>query len=285
MTKKIFILGAKGFVGSNILSKLNKQKKVILVPLSRDNFDFLSTDFIEFMKSKVHSGDVIINAAAIAPCKNFDQLKANAQLIINIQKSISEIPNLRIINISSDAVYPDINGDISEETDVQPLSLHGLMHDFREKLISLTHSNLLNIRPTLIYGYGDPHGGYGPNLFIKKILKNENIFLFGRGEERRDHIYIDNLVEIVISCIDNNLVGNLNAVTGEIKSFYDIAKIIKEISKNKIQINYIDRNGPIPHNGLRSFDNSKLLKNIPQIKFDPIETNIEKILVKYKNEK
>tara|TARA_Y100000389_G_C17465632_1_gene525280 strand:- start:3390 stop:4244 length:855 start_codon:yes stop_codon:yes gene_type:complete len=284
MTKKIIILGAKGFVGSSVLNKLNKQKET-LVPLSRDNFDFLSYDFVEFMKSKVHSGDVIINAAAIAPCKNFDQLNVNAQLIINIQKSISDIPNLRIINISSDAVYPDVDGDISEETDSQPLSLHGLMHDFREKLISLTHSNLLNIRPTLIYGYGDPHGGYGPNLFIKKLLKNENISLFGKGEEKRDHIYIDNLVEIITACIDNNLVGNLNAVTGEVKSFYDIAKIIKETSKNKIQINYIERNGPIPHNGLRTFDNSKLLKNIPQIKFDPIEKNIEKILFKYKNEK
>ena len=38
------------------------------------------------------------------------------------------------------------------------------------------------LRPTLIYGNGDTHGGYGPNKFLQ--LKNKDIILFGKGEEK-----------------------------------------------------------------------------------------------------
>ena len=47
------------------------------------------------------------------------------------------------------------------------------------------------LRPTLIYGEGDPHNGYGPNKFMRLAKKNEDILLFGKGEELRDHININ----------------------------------------------------------------------------------------------
>jgi UDP-glucose 4-epimerase len=281
MKNKIFILGSKGFIGSNIADRLIAEKKNV-VRLSRDNFDFLSNDFLKFMKAEVKPEDIIINAAAVAPCKNLDQLDLNMRLIINIEKSLYEKANLRIINISSDAVYPDFDGKLSEKIPNDPTSLHGLMHNFREKLIIQNHNNVLNIRPTLVYGYGDPHCGYGPNLFIKKMLNKENIYLFGQGEELRDHIYIEDLTYIIAECINNKLIGSLNAVTGEVISFNDIANIIKKISKDSIDIKFKERNGPIPHNGLRSFDNSKLKENILNIKFKNMRNNLIEIINKYK---
>jgi len=281
MKNKIFILGSKGFIGSNIADRLIADKKNV-VRLSRDNFDFLSNDFLKFMKAEVKPEDIILNAAAVAPCKNLDQFDLNMRLIINIEKSLYEKANLRIINISSDAVYPDFDGKLSEKIPNDPTSLHGLMHNFREKLIIQNHNNVLNIRPTLVYGYGDPHCGYGPNLFIKKMLNKENIFLFGQGEELRDHIYIEDLTYIIAECINNKLVGSLNAVTGEVISFHDIANIIKKISKDSIDIKFKERNSPMPHNGLRSFDNSKLKENILNIKFKNMRSNLIEIINKYK---
>jgi len=281
MKNKIFILGSKGFIGSNIANSLISEGRNV-VKLSRDNFDFLSNDFLKFMKAEVMPEDVIINVAAVVPCKNLDQLDLNMRLIINIEKSLYGKGNLRIINISSDAVYPDIDGKLSEKIPNDPTSLHGLMHNFREKLILQNHNNVLNIRPTLVYGYGDTHCGYGPNLFIKKMLDKENIILFGQGEELRDHIYIEDLTYIITECINNKLVGNLNAVTGEVISFNEIANIIKKISKDSIDIKFKERNGPIPHNGLRSFDNSKLKENISQIKFKNMRNNLIQIINKYK---
>jgi len=41
------------------------------------------------------------------------------------------------------------------------------------------------LRPTLVYGAGDPHNGYGPNRFRRLASANQPIVLFGEGEERR----------------------------------------------------------------------------------------------------
>ena len=73
-------------------------------------------------------------------------------------------------------------------------SLHGLMHLVREKiLLNIAKNNLCILRPTLIYGEKDPHNGYGPNQFVRRAMKNFSIELFGKGEEKRDHIWVNDL--------------------------------------------------------------------------------------------
>ena len=56
---------------------------------------------------------------------------------------------------------------------------------------------LAHLRPTLIYGASDPHNGYGPNRFRRLADEGEDIVLFGEGEERRDHVYVDDVAEII----------------------------------------------------------------------------------------
>ena len=58
------------------------------------------------------------------------------------------------------------------------------------KINGLTGANL---RPTLIYGTDDPHNSYGPNSFYRLATKNEDIVLYGEGEELRDHVHIDDV--------------------------------------------------------------------------------------------
>ena len=62
----------------------------------------------------------------------------------------------------------------------------------------------------MIYGVHDTHDGYGPNQFLRLIKANKNITLFGRGEERRDHIYINNVISVIIECVLKKAVGKLN---------------------------------------------------------------------------
>ena len=57
------------------------------------------------------------------------------------------------------------------------------------------------LRPTLIYGLEDTHNGYGPNQFLKKVKQKKVIKLFGKGEERRDHVFIDDVTKIIFECI------------------------------------------------------------------------------------
>ncbi len=68
------------------------------------------------------------------------------------------------------------------------------------------------MRPTLVYGHHDPHDGYGPNKFIRCAQLNKKIILFGKGEEKRDHINVDNVASIVYTVVINKIDGVVNAV-------------------------------------------------------------------------
>ena len=54
--------------------------------------------------------------------------------------------------------------------------------------------------------------------------------MFGKGEERRDHVYIDDVTGVILLCLKKNFFGDLNIATGKLYSFYNIAKAcIKKI--------------------------------------------------------
>ena len=68
----------------------------------------------------------------------------------NICESLIKKKVKKLIYLSSDAVYSDTRKFINEKSDTNPISLHGLMHLTREKMLSkvIQTKNLCIIRPT-----------------------------------------------------------------------------------------------------------------------------------------
>jgi len=110
------------------------------------------------------------------------------------------------------------------------------------------------VRPTLIYGPRDPHNGYGPNRFRRLATKGEEIVLFGEGEEERDHVFVDDVAELVVRVLGLGSTGVLNAASGDVHSFRAVADLAVEIAGSASRIRGTSRNGPMPHNGYRPFD-------------------------------
>ena len=136
--------------------------------------------------------------------------------------------------LSSDAVYSDTKKKIDENSSTIPNSLHGIMHLTREIMFeNLLKKRLCIVRPTLVYGQGDPHNGYGPNRFLRLIKKNGKISLFGKGEELRDHVWINDVSIAISKLIMKRKTGKFNLVTGKVISFNNIAKQIINISGKK----------------------------------------------------
>ena len=114
-------------------------------------------------------------------------------------KGLSAAPVAHVVNISSDAIYADGPVPLTEETPAAPTSLHGAMHLAREiALRAELRVPVAMLRPTLIYGAADPHNGYGPNRFRRLAAAGQEIVLFGEGEERRDHVAVDDVAEIAL---------------------------------------------------------------------------------------
>ncbi len=273
---KIIILGKNGFIAKNLCNKLKKHK-INFVSFSKEKLNLEKKTSVKFLKKIVKPGDKIVFISAIAPVKNMEMLLRNIKILDNVTEALNEKLFNQLIYISSDAVFKDDAKVINENTEKTPKSLHGNMHLIRENvLINYFGNKLCILRPTLIYGTGDPHNGYGPNKFLRLVLNNKNIQLFGKGEEMRDHIHIDNVINVIKFCLTKNYIGNLNIASGNLISFYKIAKACIKKNKNS-KISFLTRSGPMPHNGYRKFNIKKLKSFINTSKF----TNLNEYINNY----
>jgi UDP-glucose 4-epimerase len=282
LKKRIIILGG-GFVSSAVESVFVSENINYLL-LNSKKLDLTRTENIPILKNLIKKNDYIFLVASKAPVKSFDMLMYNLKILHNVCMGINPDLISKITYLSSDAVYSDTKLRITEKSSTNPESLHGYMHLLRENyLIKIFKKKLCIARSTLVYGHTDPHNGYGPNKFVRELKKNNTINLFGKGEEKRDHIYINDLAQILSKLVVNNYFGTLNLATGKVLSFYDIAKTILSLTKKNLKkIVFLKRTSPMPHNGYRSFDISLLKKIFRTKKIESFKKNIKKDLLLYR---
>ena len=263
--KKVVVVGAGGFIGGSVARALMNDG-VNTVPISRREIDFLETSSAVKFQSVVKGADALVVALAEAPCKNSSVLVCNIQMLDPIAAVIGEMDNLHVVYISSDAVYADSSSVLSEDSCCTPTTIHGVMHLAREIMLGLAvKSPLAIVRPTMVFGDDDRHNGYGPNRFKREAVSNETIRLFGEGEELRDHIWVNDVTAIITGILYKRSAGVVNAVTGEVNSFREIASMIVNNLHSASTIEASERTVPIPHNGYRAFDNSLLREAFPEI--------------------
>ena len=257
---RVVILGGNSFVASSLINLL-KKNKINFLPIFKKNVDLTNTSSIQKLSKVLRENDILVFISAIAPVKNFKMLIQNLDMCKNVFSVLKKKKIDYLLYVSSDAVYSDSIKPITEQSETKPENLHGFMHLMREDILKLLNMKLCIVRPTLVYGSNDTHNGYGPNQFIRLAQSKKNLSLFGKGEERRDHIHVNDVGIAIYFLINKKYTGTVNLVTGSVNSFFKIAKKIKDIYK--VKLSYLKRKGPMPHNGYRAFDNALLKKILP----------------------
>ena len=257
---RALILGA-GFVGGEVARRLVFKGWKVSALRSAD-LDLTPEKAGEKLSAHFEAGDTLVFVSAKAPVKSPDMLVANLRMAQAVLQACTKTVPAHLVYVSSDAVYADEPRPLSETTPTAPSSLHGVMHLARELMLqTLGNVPLAVVRPTLIYGEGDPHNGYGPNQFLRLAREKKPIVLFGGGEERRDHIHIGDVGEIVARVVVHRSTGTVNAVSGQVHSFREIADQVGRMAGVPVQPS--PRRGPMPHGGYRPFDPASLQAAFP----------------------
>lgn len=261
------VLGAGGFIGGAIQRRLTKAG-ITTLPLSRTQVDLQDNQNTDKLADFFDPNDTLVFVSAKAPCKDLGMLIENIHMAQTVCNAIKIKPVAHVIYISSDAVYKDSPQALTEASCAEPESIHGVMHLAREVALRQEFKGPLAIvRPTLVYGFDDPHNGYGPNRFRRLAATGKNIVLFGEGEEQRDHVDVDDIAEIVYLIAMHRSSGVANAVSGEVVSFRDLADHAVSAFTHKVKVIDSPRSGAMPHNGFRPFDNSSVMKAFPDFRF------------------
>ena len=273
MPSRVVVIGAGGFVGGAIVRQMGLDN-IPTVGLTRKDVDLLQSDAVDKLKDILQPTDSVVVVSAIAPAKTVKMLMDNLRMVEAICEALASTPIHHLVYISSDAVYTDDANPVREDSPRAPTTTHGMMHAARELMLSAsTAAPVVHLRPTLIYGAADPHNGYGPNRFRRQTRKGEPIQIFGEGEEKRDHVLIDDVARIAALALSHRSEGAINVVTGVSTSFKDIAEIVAKQFDGTVVSQ--PRPGPRPHLVHRFFDVTNTYKAFPTFCYTPLAKGLE----------
>lgn len=223
---KILIIGSQGFIGKHCVDYFSKYHQITAQGVTQD-FDSL------FVAEKY---DVCINASGSANVGfSFENPAIDFELnVLNVNKLLVAIrqhnPTCKFINFSSAAVYGNpMKLPIAENTPTKPLSPYGF-HKLQSEYLLTEYHKFFGLHTCSLRVFSAYGNGLKKQLFwdlYQKTLQNDNIELFGTGEESRDFIFIDDLIQTVALIIENApFEGDIfNIASGEETKIKEVVKV------------------------------------------------------------
>lgn len=302
----ILVLGGNGFIGQQLTKELIKNHFVRIVDINDkmpaefyriENIEYRKIDFINHddFTDVLDGMDVVIHlVSTLTPNDNIDSvgLEINNNILptIRLLDSMKKSNTKKILFISSGGtVYGNHDKNpISENECLNPISNYGIIKETIEKYM-LLYNNYTNIDSRIIR-LANPYSEYTKKgkmqgiipLIIDRILKDEEITIWGDGRDVRDYIYILDAINAIISIL--KYTGNervFNVGTGKGYSVNEILHIICKslnVPFESLNLNYIEaRKCDVDNNIL---DINRIKKETgwkPKVK---LEDGINKVIVK-----
>lgn len=272
--EKILVTGGSGFLGTNFLIKINKNKYIIKSTyLSKKSF--FRVPNVKYFKINLENKrncykmckgieKVVMfaaNSSGAGVMQNNPLIHFNPNIIMNINMLEAAYFSgvKQFIFISSNTVYPESENKMREE-DVNNIFFEkyfivAWMKRFTEIACSIYSKKLNNrmrtivIRPGNIYGPHDKFDNKTSKVIpalIKKILSKKNpLEVWGDGNDIKDFLYVDDfvngLLKVISKCKKDHEV--INIASGKKITIKRIIKIIFNILKYKLDIFY-DKSKP-----------------------------------------
>jgi GDP-L-fucose synthase len=258
MNKKstILVIGSKGLVGSNLLNRLKKDNYINLHEISRKDCDLKETNRVNNIFKKIKPEYVFNCAARVGGIKEnmnnqFGFLFENLMIQNNIIKSSIDFGVKKLINLGSSCIYPkDYIQPLKEEyilkAPVEPTNEgYAIAKIAGLKLCEYANkqnlgTNFISLMPCNIYGENDNFDldkSHVLSALIKKVVdakrsNQRNITCWGSGKQRREFMYVSDLIDCMIWSMKNIEKTDtfINVGTGYDVSIKELVKmIIREV--------------------------------------------------------
>lgn len=248
--KKILLFGATGFLGLNLIKKLEQEHEVkIMIHKSEliSKIPKFKGDILEkesFIK-EIDSDDIIVNLVGQISNSDDDLINSNILGAINLLTSCVEKNVKRIILISSINVYGENQKSPSMEYDkLNPLTNYGIVKMITEKIYQNFSKNF-NLSITVIR----LSGIYGPDKkigFLSQLInsiENKSIIpkLYNNGNQQRDMLFVSDAINGIYKAIQYEHEGFeiFNISSGKRYSINQLINKIEKITNLPIDVEYI----------------------------------------------
>lgn len=250
--KKVLVTGGAGFIGSNLVKYLIENGNSVTVI---DNFmsgyrsnlePFSAVHIIDgdvrdktTVEKAMHGVEVVFHlAASVGNKRSIDHPFIDAE--INVLGTLQILEGARkegvrkIVTSSSASIFGELKTiPIKEGHPVEPDSPYGCTKLCEEKLC-LSYAKLYSIEAVClryfnVYGPNQRFDAYGNviPIFVFQMLRNEPLTIFGDGEQTRDFVHVDDVVQANIKAADSiGVSGAFNIASGKSITINYLVKMI-----------------------------------------------------------
>lgn len=279
MTLNILLTGGSGFIGKNLFEYLS-HKHEVFAPTHQE-LELLDEDSVRTFFEK-HDIDVVIHAAVRPGHRNAkdptNQFYNNMRMFFNIVRNADMFQKMIFISSGSlyDMRYYEPKMKEQNYDNHIPIDELGLSKYISAKYIEKVE-NIVELRVFGIYGkYEDYAIRFISNTICKTLF---DLPITIKQNRRFDYLYIDDLMPIIDYFLENKgKYKSYNVTPDETIELKILAERIRNISEKNLPI-YIAQDGM----GMEySGDNSRLHKEIPEIKFTSIDDGMYQLYQWYK---
>ena len=288
---KILITGGAGFIGSNIAHALQEKypdaKIYVLDDFSSGHFknligfrgevitgDIKDKELWDYIRKKFYF-DVIFHKAAITDTTVMDQrlmMETNSDSFRYILDLAVEW-GAKVIYASSAGVYGNTPPPMREDSGLEPENIYGfskLSMDriAQEYMENFPELSIIGFRYFNVYGPREEYKGKTASMIFQlavKMLKGEKPRLFKWGEQKRDFVYIKDVIKANLLALEKDVSGIFNVATGQARSFNEIVEILNRELGTNYEVEYFD----CPYDFYQEFTQADLARIRNALGYEP----------------
>jgi UDP-glucose 4-epimerase len=268
--KKIFITGGAGFIANVIISRLVRHNKILVYDnflrntlsssrfAGHNNLTVIRGDVLDFdnLVKSMKGVDIVIHAAAIAGIDSVIK-KPTLTMRVNMIGTANALEaarinrvNHRFVDFSTSEVFGSMAFKSSEDTPTVAGSAGEARWTYAVSKLAGEHLCVaynkefklptVSVRPFNVYGPGQMGEG-AMQVFIKRALNNQDITIYGDGNQIRAWCYVDDFVDCLMKCLSSKKaigqsfnIGNARAVI----TIFGLAETVCRVINSKSRIKF-----------------------------------------------
>lgn len=292
------VTGGAGFIGSNLTLALQEKFPDARLTVIDDfrsgdfkNLEGYRGDFVaqnlatldwreQFRNEKF---DAIFHLASITDTTNHDQFQQVHDNVESFRRilNFARPTKTRIVYASSASTYGPASEASVESNGAAPANIYAFSKTVMDN-IAMREAKLssdwiiIGLRYFNVYGPREAHKGAPASMIYhlsKQMKAGQRPRIFKHGEQKRDFVYVKDVVEGSMLALEASESGIYNLGCGQARSFNELVDVLNKCLGTKLQPDYIDN----PHAHYQNFteaDLSKVRENLGYQPQFPLETGV-----------
>jgi ADP-L-glycero-D-manno-heptose 6-epimerase len=297
-SQNFIITGGAGFVGSNLTLALQERfqdaRLTVIDDFRSGDFKNLTGYRGDFVAQNLATLDwrkqfgdetfnTIFHLASITDTTNHDQLEQvhdnveSFRRILNFARSTKT----RIVYASSAATYGAATEASVESTGAAPANVYAFSKVIMDNIATRAAAEspdwiIVGLRYFNVYGPREAHKGVPASMVYhlsRQIKAGQRPRIFKHGEQKRDFVYVKDIVDGSIRALEAKESGIYNLGTGQARSFNELVDVLNRSLGTDLKPDYIEN----PHAHYQNFTQADLTRVRDSLGYEPkypLETGV-----------